>query len=66
MAESGLTFEEKQAKLEAIVRELEAGNVPLEKMIELYEQGEALYRDCAQTLDAYEKRLAALKGAQEA
>lgn len=52
-----LTFEEKQAKLESIVSQLETGNVPLEKMISLYEQGEALYRDCTQTLDAYEKRL---------
>ena len=52
-----LTFEEKQAKLESIVSQLEMGNVPLEEMISLYEQGEALYRDCTQTLDAYEKRL---------
>lgn len=51
------TFEEKQAKLESIVVQLETGNVPLEEMIALYEQGEALYRDCTQTLDAYEKRL---------
>ena len=51
------TFEEKQAKLETIVAQLENGNVPLEEMISLYEQGEALYRDCTQTLDAYEKRL---------
>lgn len=51
------TFEEKQAKLETIVAQLENGNVPLEEMILLYEQGEALYRDCTQTLDAYEKRL---------
>ena len=52
-----MTFEEKQAKLEAIVAQLENGNVPVEEMIALYEQGEALYRDCAETLEAYEKRL---------
>ena len=52
-----LTFEEKQAKLESIVAQLESGNVPIEEMIALYEQGEALYRDCAKTLDTYEKRL---------
>lgn len=51
------SFEEKQAKLETIVAQLETGNVPLEEMISLYEQGEALYRDCLQTLDAYEKRM---------
>ena len=51
------TFEQKQHQLEAIVAQLESGNVPLEEMIRLYEQGEALYRDCAETLDAYEKKL---------
>lgn len=51
------SFEEKQASLEAIVAQLETGNVPLADMITLYEQGEALYRDCIQTLDAYEKRV---------
>ena len=56
-----LSFEEKQEKLESIVAQLENGNVPLEEMISLYEQGEKLYRDCAQTLDAYEKRLCELE-----
>lgn len=51
------TFEQKQEQLETIVQKLESGNVPLEEMIRLYEQGEAIYRDCAKTLDAYEKRL---------
>ncbi len=51
------TFEQKQEQLEAIVARLESGNAPLDEMIRLYEQGEALYRDCAETLDAYEKRL---------
>jgi exodeoxyribonuclease VII small subunit len=56
-----LSFEEKQAQLESIVAQLEAGNVPLEEMIVLFERGEALYRDCTETLDAYEKRLKALE-----
>ncbi|MBQ1821280.1 MAG: exodeoxyribonuclease VII small subunit [Clostridia bacterium] len=54
---SELTFEQKQQQLEAIVSRLESGNVPLEEMIRLYEQGESLYRECAGTLDAYEKKL---------
>jgi exodeoxyribonuclease VII small subunit len=53
------TYEQKQEALEAIVAKLESGNVPLDEMIALYERGEALYRDCAETLDAYEKRLEA-------
>ena len=51
------TYEQKQAELEAIVAKLESGNVPLDEMIALYEQGETLYRECAAALDAYEKRL---------
>lgn len=51
------SFEEKQAYLEAIVAQLETGNVPLAEMISLYEQGEALYRDCVQMLDAFENRM---------
>ena len=51
------TYEQKQEELEAIVAKLESGNVPLDEMIKLYEQGEALYRDCAAALDVYEKRL---------
>lgn len=55
------SFEQKQAELEAIVQRLESGNAPLEEMISLYEQGEALYRECAETLDAYEARLKAFE-----
>ena len=51
------TFEQKQEELEAIVAKLESGNVPLDEMIRLYEEGEALYHACAAALDAYEKRL---------
>jgi exodeoxyribonuclease VII small subunit len=51
------TFEQKQEQLESIVSRLESGNVPLDEMISLYEQGEALYLDCAAMLDAYEKRI---------
>jgi len=53
------TFEQKQEELEAVVQKLETGNVPLEEMVRLYETGAALYRDCVETLDQYEKRVAA-------
>ncbi len=55
------SYEQNQQALEEIVSRLESGNVPLEEMIRLYEEGEALYRACAETLDAYEKRLAAFE-----
>ena len=60
------TYEQKQQELEAIVAKLESGNVPLDEMIALYEQGEALYRACPETLDAYEKRLSAFEKKENA
>lgn len=51
------TFEKKQKELEEIVQKLETGNVPLEEMVALYEKGAALYRECVEILDRYEKRL---------
>ena len=60
------TYEQKQEELEAIVSKLEGGNVPLDEMITLYEQGEALYRECAETLDAYEARLRACEKKENA
>lgn len=51
------TFEQKQAQLESIVARLEGGDVPLDEMIALYEQGEALYRDCTAMLASYETRM---------
>ena len=62
---SELTFEQKQEQLETIVSRLESGNVPLDEMIRLYEQGETLYRACAEMLDAYEKRLSAQEQEQK-
>ena len=56
------TFEKKQLELEAIVQKLETGNVPLEEMVSLYEKGAALYRECVETLDQYEKRLEEASG----
>ena len=55
--ENDNTFEKKQQELEEIVQKLETGNVPLEEMVSLYEKGAALYRECVETLDRYEKRL---------
>ena len=60
------TYEQTQQELEAIVAKLESGNVPLDEMIALYEQGEALYRECTETLDAYEKRLSAFEKKENA
>ena len=52
-----LPFEQALAELEEIVKALEAGNVPLEKSIALYERGDALKKHCDQLLKAAEARV---------
>ena len=39
-------FEEKMARLEAIVRELESGNVDLDRAVALFKEGKTLAREC--------------------
>ncbi|MCS7219923.1 MAG: exodeoxyribonuclease VII small subunit [Anaerolineae bacterium] len=52
-----LTFEEAYAQLEATVRQLEAGNLSLEKSLSLYERGMELAKLCAEQLDQAELRV---------
>jgi exodeoxyribonuclease VII small subunit len=47
-----LTFEEALAELERIVAELESGQAPLERSIEIYQRGAALKAHCEQKLEA--------------
>lgn len=48
------SFEELQRELEEIVQRLERGDVPVDEAIRLWREGEALYRECAQRLEATE------------
>ncbi len=52
-----IPFEEAMGKLETIVGELEEGDLPLERSLELFEQGVRLSRTCAHRLDAAERRI---------
>ena len=49
---SSLSFEQALAELEAIVQELESGQAPLEKSIEMYERGAHLKAHCEARLEA--------------
>lgn len=60
MAAEEMTFEEAFAKLEATVRQLEAGELTIEEAVGLYEQGMELARQCQQRLDAVELRVSRL------
>ena len=52
-----LSFEQALQALEAIVRQLESGEVPLDESITLYERGEELRRHCQARLDAAQARI---------
>ena len=54
------TFESSLAALEQIVRELERGELPLERSLELFEQGVRLSRECQERLQAAERRIEVL------
>jgi exodeoxyribonuclease VII small subunit len=49
-----LSFEQAYDQLEAVVQQLEAGELVLEDAIALYERGMRLARHCNDTLDAAE------------
>ena len=52
-----MKFEEAVNKLEEIVRALEDGNTPLDRALELYENGIALVRFCNEKLDSAEQKI---------
>lgn len=51
------TFEASLEALEHIVRQLEQGDLPLEKSLELFEQGIRLSRECQERLNQAERRI---------
>lgn len=53
----GLSFEQAFGQLEALVEQLEAGELVLEEAIALYEKGMHLARYCNDTLDAADLRI---------
>ena len=61
MAENETTpvesFETCLDELEKVVKELEAGDLPLEKSIELFERGMGLSESCRKQLEAAETRV---------
>lgn len=59
-AGGGESFEAQLASLERIVRELERGDLPLERSLELFEQGVRLSRECQERLNEAERRIEVL------
>jgi exodeoxyribonuclease VII small subunit len=54
---SDLKFEDCLARLEQIVTALEAGNLPLEESLKVFEEGVSLARQCGKYLDDAERRI---------
>ncbi len=55
-----MTYEKAVEKLEEIVDKLENGNLPLEEMMKLYEEGTVLAAKCAKSLDAAQLKITEL------
>lgn len=55
------SFEEGLEQLERLVREMEDGDLPLEKLITHYEKGTKLLTQCDQKLKDAEKKIEILK-----
>lgn len=51
------TFDQRLARLEALVHDLESGDLGLEPAIERYQEGVALLRECRALLDGYKRRV---------
>jgi exodeoxyribonuclease VII small subunit len=60
--EQPVTFESKLARIEEIVRELEAGNVKLDRAIDLFKEGKALTAECEALLRSSQQQIDAAMG----
>ncbi len=58
--ETTRSFESSLEALEKIVRQLEDGDLPLEKSLELFEHGIRLSRECQERLSQAERRIEVL------
>ncbi len=60
-----MTFEQAMNCLEAIVRKLEAGELPLDETVRLYEEGQRLRQYCEQYLADAEQRITTIRQASD-
>lgn len=57
---ANINYEKSVARLEEITDKLENGNLPLEEMMKLYEEGTALVAKCSKVLDAAQLKITEL------
>ena len=61
MTKSSLSFEQSMERLDAIVKQLEKGEAPLNESLALFEEGTALIASCGKMLDGAEQKVVMLK-----
>ena len=60
MTKKEISFEQAVTELQSVVERLEAGKVPLEEALLLYERGMELVKVCNSQLDPAEQRVSAV------
>lgn len=60
MGKKKMTFDEAMKRLEEIVQELEDGQLPLEKALELFSEGIGVSKFCQSALEEAEQRIMVL------
>lgn len=65
MARKKMTFEESIKRLEEIVRELEDGQIPLERALDLFSEGITVSKFCQSSLEEAERRIMILTSDDE-
>ncbi|MFZ5652289.1 MAG: exodeoxyribonuclease VII small subunit [Bacillota bacterium] len=65
MAKKKMTFEESIKRLEEIVRELEDGQIPLERALDLFSEGITVSKFCQASLEEAERRIMILTSDDE-
>lgn len=64
MAKKQATFEERLTELEALIRKMEGGNLPLDETLKSYEDGIRLSKALSEELSAAEKKMLELSGGE--
>ena len=59
------SFEAKLAELEALVRQIEQGSMPLDKSLEAFEEGVKLAKECHFILDTASQKVTEIKQSGE-
>ncbi|MET0382753.1 MAG: exodeoxyribonuclease VII small subunit [Burkholderiaceae bacterium] len=63
-AEMPASFEDAQAELDDLVRAMEAGQMPLDRLLSAYKRGAELLEFCRSRLDAVEEQVKVLEEGQ--